>query len=72
VFTAQRTALEEIRLIDSVMKKHVVSANRTWWSKWRLFYQTPKLGTKQTPGSLMANRRLRLDDPEITFYEIEH
>jgi hypothetical protein len=55
VFTAQRTALEEIRLIDSVMKKHVVSANRTWWSKWRLFYQTPMLGTKQTPGGLVAD-----------------
>jgi len=65
VFTAQRTALEEIRLIDSVMKKHVVSANRTWWSKWRLFYQTPMLGTKQTPGGLVANDCFRLENAKI-------
>ena len=65
MFTAQRTALEEIRLIDSVMKKHVVSANRTWWSKWRLFYQTPMLGTKQTPGGLVANDCFRLENAKI-------
>jgi hypothetical protein len=65
VFTAQRTALEEIRLTDSVMKKHVVSANRTWWSKWRLFYQTPMLGTKQTPGGLVANDCFRLENAKI-------
>jgi hypothetical protein len=65
VFTAQRTALEEIRLIDSVMKKHVVSANRTWWLKWRLFYQTPMLGTKQTPGGLVANSCFWLKNAEI-------
>jgi hypothetical protein len=72
VTTAQIDALKEVGLVDAVVEEHLVLTFGARRSKWRFLFKPAILRPKEPLSSLVANRRLRLDDPQITLHEIEH